>query len=180
MSEDRHGRGDERDSIWVSSDVAADEHSYVLTVHFSDDLSHPLTDGGGIAYAATLLRACAAAEYDAAVFTQLTTKLGLDASDAAQILAGLRKARARETWTAGPLEITPGVSVFDRTPFVRCSAGGRSWQWDPADCKQHALHVLEGASAVEDDAIYRGILTETIGIDPQRALAVVEDIAHFR
>lgn len=43
MSQDRH---DERDAIWVSSDVAADEHSYVLIVHFSDDLSHPLTDGG--------------------------------------------------------------------------------------------------------------------------------------
>jgi hypothetical protein len=114
------------------------------------------------------------------VFAQLTTKLGLDASAAAQPLAWLRKARARETWTAGPLEITPGVSVFNGTPFVRCQAGGRSWQWDPAEVKQHALHVLEGVGAVQDDAIYRTILTERIGIDPQRALAVVADIAHFR
>lgn len=168
-------------AIWVNSDLASDEESYVATIHFNDDLSFPLTEEEGLTYASAVLRACASAEYDAAMLAQLTGKLKMPERMVGPMLVELREQRGPGTWQAGPLILTPGVSVFNRAPFLRCEVpGDLTWQWSPAEAKQHARHVLEVAAAVEYDAAYRAFLIDKVGIEPERALNVVGDIANFR
>lgn len=166
-------------SIWVTSDVAADQKSYVATVHYTDDLSHPMTADETVAYAAVVLRAAGAAVYEAAVFAQLTKKLEMPQEEAGRLLLLFREKRGQDTWTAGPLTLTAGLSAFTLKGFLRCRAGDLEWQWEPAEAEQHARHTLEVAGAVEDDALYRDLLVDN-GVDPARARAVVEDIVNFR
>lgn len=168
-------------SIWVTSDLAADQENYVATVHFTEDISHAFpTPESAVEYARAFLQAWGAAEYDAAVFAQLTQKLGMPADKAVRLLAHLRGRRRNPvSYTVGPITVEPGVSAFTGKPFIKCTVGALQWQWAGADVSQHAQHVLEVSSVVEYDTTYREFLVE-MDIEPERALAVVQDIATFR
>lgn len=172
---------DDSTSIWVTSDLAADQENYIATVHFTDDISHAFpTPESAVEYARAFLQAWGAAEYDAAVLAQLTQKLGMDREQAGRLLMHLRGRRRNPvSYAVGPITADPGVSAFTGKPFIKCTVGKLQWQWAGADVHQHTRHVLSVSSVIEFDTTYREFLVE-MDIEPERALAVVEDIASFR
>jgi len=124
-----------------------------------------------------VLSAGAAAKYDAAVLAQLTAITSAEA--AAEVMVLLREQRNRTEWRAGPMTLTPGVSAFNRKPFLRCAAGARTWQWDPDDVLHHVEDVLQVAIGVADDTRYHQLLTEHLGLDDPTARAVVSRLGSF-
>lgn len=124
-----------------------------------------------------MLSAAAAAKYDAAVLAQLSVVTSAEA--AAETMALLRTQRDQTEWRAGPMTLTPGVSVFNKKPFLRCAASTRTWQWSPDDVLHHVMDVLQVAVGVADDTRYHRLLTEHLGLDDQTARAVVNDLGSF-
>jgi hypothetical protein len=114
------------------------------------------------------------------MFAQLTQKLGMPTEDAGRMVADMRSQRGTGTWAVGPMTVTPGVSAFNGKPFLHCTVAGRRWQWHPGEVKQHTRHVLEVVACVEYDAAYRTYLVDDVGLEPEQALAVVQDLATFR
>lgn len=169
------------DRIWVTSELAPDETAYVATIHLTEDRSYPLSNQAAVEYAMELLRAWGAADYDAAVMAQLTQKLEMPDEVAVRLLQRLRDRRpGPAVLKAGPVMLTPGVSVFNRKPFLRCEVDDLKWQWDAGEIYQHVRHVLEAVSAAEYDGVYRAFLVDELNLEPDRALNVVEDISTFR
>ena len=167
-------------SIWVMTDWDVAQGGYCLAVHFSDDTSHPLTRDEAVAYAVAVAEASAAASYDAAVFTQLTTKLKMPLDMTGQVLKRVRERRQQDTWQAGPMTLKPGISVYTKKPFLACRAAGLQWQWDPTEAQQHARHVLEASTGAILDTDYFRTLTEDFEIGMDRATHVVYDVGSFR
>jgi len=165
------------DAIWVISDVLPDG-TYGAVIHFSPDLAHSVPGGGELgAYVTAVLSAAAAAKYDAAVLAQLTAITSAEA--AAETMVLLRDRRNQTEWRAGPMTLTPGVSVFNKKPFLRCAAGARAWQWDPDDVLRHVGDVLQVAVGVADDTRYYQLLIEHIGLDEPTARSVVSGLGSF-
>jgi hypothetical protein len=167
-------------SIWVMTDWDVAHGGYCLAVHFSDDTSHSLTPEQAVAYAVAVTEASAAASYDAAVFTQLTTKLKMPLAMVGEVLKHMRARRKKDTWRAGPMTLQPGISAFTGKPFLTCRAAGLRWQWDPSEAQQHARHVLEAVTGADLDTNYFRTLTEDFEIGMDRATQVVHDVGSFR
>jgi hypothetical protein len=170
----------ETDGLWVRSDVAPDGN-YIAVVEFSDDESRALDRTAAIRYATTVLAAVAAAEYDAAVVHQMTS-IGMGLDVVGQVLTDLRHKRPsiddEATW---PIVFQPGVSHRDGRGFltlVKRSEPVGQLELDAA--RSHALHVLEVIQVAELDRIYHRLLTKLIGVDDQRARAVVADLGEHR
>jgi hypothetical protein len=199
----RHSGNDPADdpgeqAIWVASDVVSNlstctddcaddctggrtgDSTFVLAIHFADDLTHTLDMDTAWNYALTVCTASAVAAYEAAQFAQLTTKLRLPLQHAAEMMTGMRARRGRTSWSAGPMTLTPGISAFTGEPFLACEAGGQRWQWSPEDANQHAHHVIEAVPVVGLDAAYHAYLTDTLDLEPERAHNVVADIFNHR
>ncbi|KGI79316.1 hypothetical protein IL38_23690 [Actinopolyspora erythraea] len=169
----------QQDAIWVVSERVGDGQGYALTVHYSDDVSQSLEASEAVTYAATVTRAAVVADSEAAVYQQLTTALDLAPQETAPVITALREQRP-ESYTAGPLTITPGISAFTGRGFLRCAARDRSWQWDIDGARQHARQVLDVASGVEFDRAYEETLVSLLGVDVSTASAVVYDVAAYR
>lgn len=170
----------DKQAIWVMTDLDVAQGGYCLAVHFSDDTTHPLTRDEAVAYAVAVTEAGAAASYDAAVFAQLTTKLQMPFDMAGQVLKQMRGRRNKDTWQAGPMTLTPGISAFNGKAFLACRAAGLQWQWNAADAQQHARHVLEASTGASLDTDYLQTLTEDFEIGMDRATHVVYDVGSFR
>lgn len=168
-------------SIWVTSDVTP-FGSYQLAIHFDDDTSRVLDRDAAYAYASTILDACERAEYDAAVIRQFTKKMGAQKTLAAHSVADLRADRPPLDLAAiAPLEIQPGVSQRTGKPFLALLRGVEQiGQWDMEAAQGHALHVLRAVHAIPLDAAYRRYLIGQVGIEPERAANVVDDLQHYR
>jgi len=169
------------DSVWVSSDRTVDDY-YVATVHPSSDVSIPLTAHQAVAYAITVLRAVADAEYDAAVLAQITTATGGDQHAAAATVMQLREARPpRDTAPTAPLVFTPIVSKANGHPFVLVHLHGQALtQWTPEDARGHAQHVLDVAIVADHDAAYLHYLTSVVALEPERARVAVDALRQHR
>lgn len=175
--------------IWVQSDPSIDGTGYISTIHYTEDVSYPLSnDDDALAYAATLLRAVAEAEYDAAICAQLTALAdgypkGPGRAGPTFIVDEFRELRGGvRAAIAGPLSITPGVSAYTGQPFFKCCVGELTWQWDATDVKEHVTHVLEVGTAARLDGLYLRLLTgaDGLGLDDGTARSVVNGIARYR
>lgn len=165
------------DAIWVISDVMPDG-TYGAVIHFSPDLAYSVPGGADLGtYVTAVLSAAAAAKYDAAVLAQLTRVSSAEA--AAEAVGHLRKQRNQTEWRAGPMTLTPGISAFDKKPFLRCAAGAQVWQWNPDDVLRHVGDVLQVAVGVADDTRYHRLLVDHISLDEPTARAVVGDLSSF-
>jgi len=152
--------------------------TYAAVIQFGSDLVYPVPGGTELGvYVTAVLSAAAAAKYDAAVLAQLTATTS--AKGAAEAMVLLRERRNQAEWQAGPMTLTPGVSAYNRKPFLRCAAGGRTWQWDPVDALSHVSDVLQVAVGVADDTRYHQLLTQHIGLDDPTARAVVNDLGTY-
>lgn len=166
------------DGIWVISDLMPDG-AYCAVIQFGPDLTYPITIAQATEYAAQIHAASSAATYDAGVHKQLTAKLGMSSEHTAWLVDQLRKRRGQEQWEAGPMTLIPGVSAFTGEAFVRCSTACRTWQWSPRELLNHVNNVLTVATGTPNDAHYYNLLTERVGIEPDRARAVIDDLGSF-
>ena len=166
--------------IVVRSDVAPDG-TYVVAIEVGPDESWMLDRHQIRAHGIAVLEAAARAEYDAAVFAQLST-LSVDQRAIGQVLTDLRAERPPlDTAATAPLELEPGVSHRDHRGFLTLKLHGDPLgQWELDDARRHALACLEVQAAVDLDAIYRTTLVGIVGLDDARARAVVGALAEHR
>jgi hypothetical protein len=173
----------EADAIWVISDLASDEQTYIPVVHYGKDVAFPLIGDKAIAYATTVFRAAETAEYDEAVFRQLLKILGEDKIHLlASLMIELRASRQPlDNETTAPFAFEPFVSGITRKGGVYLSLHGeRLAQWSVADAREHAGFVMQIHCGVDLDAGYCKLLTGSVGLDIATARRVVQDLLSNR
>jgi hypothetical protein len=120
---------DDRNSIWVQSDLAPDGSTYVTSIHYDADQSRILTPETAYAYVAEVFRAAVMAEHDAAVIRQLRA-MNITLKEAAGIVAELREDRPPlDDAATAPLRLVPGCCPSKRpqtsTPPIGDISSGR-------------------------------------------------------
>lgn len=178
-------------AVWVESGVAPDG-TYVVELHAGGDWSTILDRDRAIAYAAAVHDIAARAEYDAAVYRQLTAKGVHPAQVTAFVVDDLRPERPPAEYAiavTAPLAFTPGVSA-DNGPFVLVhlhlpgpptgTPDALISQWTPAEARTHAGHVLDTLAVVDLDAGYRRLLVGVMGLDDPTARAVIGNLGEHR
>jgi hypothetical protein len=167
--------------LLVSSDVMPDG-TYRVSVAVGEDRVWQLDRDAAIRYGVTVLAVVQTAEHDAAVFTMLTQRLGLELNLAGQFLGNhLRPDRppADETATA-PLAFRPGVTKAGK-PFIMLMLDGQPFgQLDLPEARDHGRFVIESSVAVDLDAALHRVLIGVLGLDDRTARAVVGDLATHR
>lgn len=132
-------------------------------------------------HAEALLLAASRAEYDLAVYRQLTAR-GDPPDDAwaVQLLALVREQAwppVREEATA-PLRVRPGVNP-DLQAFVSIEVEGKvAGTWTPDEMRQHAAWLLKFAGLAELDTAYRKFLIEEVGVEEKTAAVAVATVRH--
>lgn len=173
--------GDGDGNVWVRTEPTLDGKSFMVTIEFDADNAASLTPVQVFDYVNIIYAAVARAEYDVAVFKQMTRKLGLSAEEAAQLVLELRE-RRDELPDLGPMKLVPGMSKAGR-PFLALMAGdtaARVGQWSPDDARGHASHVLDAIAVSKLDDQYLLELIEVVGIEEDRARNVISDLANYR
>jgi hypothetical protein len=170
--------------LWVASTLAAEgAERYVVVVTVDDRLRWELTPRAAERYARGWLRCAQVAAHDAAVLAQLVA-LGVEESSAAMFMATeLRAGRAAfDDVGTRPLVLRPVVSAATGEPIVQASAPAPTppFQVDGPAATMHAVHVLEVAAVVDLDDAYRSALVRSLGLNPVRARAAVDDLGRFR
>lgn len=169
----------EHEGFWIRTEPTVDGRAYVVTLSIDQDYAVTLTPTRATQYAMALLDAVAEAEYDAAIFAQLSGKLGLDVETAGQLVVDMRQERVDHE--AAGLMFVPCVSQRKQHPFVAIVRDGITiGQLDLPAARRHAMHVLEAPTAADLDATYLKILRSTVGLGEERAREVVEDIGNHR
>jgi len=153
--------------------------TYVVTLAISPDFILTLTPTRATAYAAALVTAAQQAEYDAAVYAQITTRLGLGRDEAVLLVQAMRGDRL--PIEASGIQFVGGVSDRLKHPFVHFLKDGEMiGQMDVPSARRHALHVLEAPAAADLDALYHRVLRSLIGVDDPVARSVVGNISDHR
>lgn len=170
---------DGRAGFWINTEPTLDGKTYVVTLSVSQDFIVTLTPTRATAYASALLAACAQAEYDAAVFAQVTKRLRLGADEAVLLVQAMRGDRL--PIHASGILFEPGVSERKKHPFVHfLKDGDHLGQMDVPSARRHALHVLEAPANADLDALYYRVLRGFIGVDEPLARAAVGNIGEHR
>jgi hypothetical protein len=168
------------DALWVQSDVAPDG-TYVVGLHLGEDRAWTFTRDEAVRHALAVITQAERAEYDAAILALLHTRLGMPLPDAGAFVANDLRPDRPPVEDPGPIELIPGVSHRDLRPFLNLRLDGKPvGQWEIGDARQHAMFVLQAIAAVDNDAALHRLLIGAIGLDDQRARAVVEDLANHR
>lgn len=172
--------------VWIKTAPDLDG-VYRPVLEFDEDTSHPLDQKSAMEYAYEVLRAVAIAEYEAAIYAQLSQVMQPHLGDSeelkqtiAAVLDDLRKDRAPATWST-PLQLRPGVSAFSGEAFLHVEIKGKLvGQWSMADARDHALGVVESVHIAELDSGYWRALRSLINIEDDRARNVVQDLVNHR
>jgi hypothetical protein len=164
-------------TVWIRTAPDADG-VYRPVLEVDADTAYNLTEDSACKYAMYVLRAVAVAEHDAAVFRQLKEITGSEDA-AAQLIRDLREERPPLVPLL-PLVLVPGVSALTKEAFLDIEIhGSKEGQWTMADAREHALTVLEMVCVADLDGAYLRIL-KTIGIEDDRARAVIGDLGNWR
>lgn len=171
--------GDDRAGFLIATEPSIDGKTYIVTLAVSPDFIITLTPVRASAYASALLSAVAQAEYDAAIYAQITSRLGLDHNDAAMIVKEMRADRT--PIEASGLRFEPGVSQRKKHPYVHFYKDDHMLgQMDVPSARRHALHVLEAPAAADLDALYLKVLRGQIGLDEHVGRQVVANLGEHR
>lgn len=170
----------EDEGLWVRSDVTPDG-SYAVAITYGADRSFVLPPDMAIRYAATVAAAAHRAFYDAAIYTLLTKRVHTKVQYARDFIAlDLRPERPPlDDAATAPLTFVPMMTPEGKAFVVIALDGKHDAQVDPEVLGQHALHVLTVVEAVNLDAALLRKLRSTIGLDEERARAVVGEIRHW-
>lgn len=168
-----------RAGFLINTEPSADGKAYVVTLAMSPDFILTLTPVRASAYASALLAACAQAEYDAAVFAQITSRLGLGVDEAVLLVQAMREDRL--VIEASGIVFVGGVSERKKHPYVHFLKDGELiGQMDVPSARRHALHVLEAPAAADLDALYLRVLRSLIGVPEDVGRSVVANIGEHR
>jgi hypothetical protein len=170
----------EENMVWIKTEPSLDGSTYVVTVEVSADRAITLTPQSAPRYAMAILAAVSRAEYDAAVFAQMSPLIN-DLKAVGQLISDLRKDRPDIDISAtAPLEIRPGVNK-DAKPFLTVLIDGEPvGQWTIDDAYEHVRVALQVSAVADLDAGYYRVLTGIVGIEPAKARSIIEDLQHHR
>lgn len=163
---------EDRPARLVVASAAAPSGGYVCQLQIDDKPVRDLDRDQATAYATEVMWAVVTAEYDAAVFAQMS-RVGLEMPLIGVVIRSLRNSRRPLLAAAThPLEYTPIVSHRDAQPRLTVRMGELIWQWELDDARQHLQHVMEVSATVDMDAAYRAELRKA-GLDEEAALGYV-------
>jgi hypothetical protein len=175
----------EHAAVWVLSETAPDG-TYVCAVHATDDSAFILDRKQATRYVLTVMTACAYAEYDAAMYRQLSAVKGLSDRDVVQMIAAVRQDRAllNDGFTF-PLRFAPIFGWRSKQPLVHVFLKGHGegmplTEWTPGEARGHAMHVLNALVVADVDAVYRRHLVGSIGVSDAQARQMVDRLALHR
>jgi hypothetical protein len=171
---------EEETAVCIHTEPSVGGSTYMVTVEIDHDRAIALTPESAPRYAMTVLQAVARAEYDAAVYRQMSA-LVKDDRVVVGMIRDLRKDRPDiDTSATEPLVISPGVNSEGK-PFLTVLVDGKPvGQWTPESAREHVLCALEVCAVADLDAGYYRALTGLVGLDEPRAREVIEDLQHHR
>lgn len=169
------------DAVWIKTEPSLDGSTYVVTIEASEDRAVTLTPDRALRHASEVLSTVARAEYDAAVFAQMSALGNLEPEAVGQLILDLRRDRPNlDPEATQPLRLEPGVNASGK-PFLALYLDDRQvGQWGPADARRHALGVIEAVHAADLDSGYYRALTGLVGLEEPRARNVIDDLIKHR
>jgi len=172
----------DEDVLWVKTEPDPDGKTY-LTVINVGDRAWALTPAGALRYAAACCAAATVAEHESAVYRLLTIKTEMPPEVVGAVIGDLRADRPPpDDEATAPLRLAPGVSHrAGSPPFIALWLDDRQiGQWDPADARQHGMHVLEVTAGADLDAALHRYLVGTCEVPDGSARAMIEDLSNYR
>jgi hypothetical protein len=176
----------EDEGLWVRSDVMPDG-SYGVAVSVGADFARTLDRDEAIAYAIACFARATEVEHDTAVLRLLVNRLGLGPKDAGQVVANdLRPDRPDVHDATEPIRFSgmigrarhPRPDAGEFIPLLGMQLHGKDvGQLTPADLRDHAAAVFNCLSAADLDAALHRVLIGKIGVDDERARAVIGSLA---
>lgn len=171
----------EQTAVWMRTEPTLDGTGYMVVIEIDDDHALTLDREQANAYSYAILEAVARAEYDAAVFNQISKRMSDKEGYASQLVVDLRKDRPDIDFSVmEPMSFTPGVNQRGKPFLLINMAGEPVGQWDLKDARLHALMVLESIVVADLDAGYRRALLGIIGLEGHVATSVVDDLRNYR
>lgn len=168
---------------WVRTEPTLDGKSWMVTLEFDQDKALALAGSTQVfGYVTGVMDACGRAEYDAAVYHQMTDLDKGEGSEqrALHIVRDLRQDRPDLPVFNGVLALEPGVNAR-REPFLTLKWNDEPFaQWETHNARQHAMHILDAFVVADHDAAYLRYLRTNIGLEEGVARAVVAKLADFR
>lgn len=93
-------------------------------------------------------------------------------------------ATLREIFQQERSPLLEGVDVVfgakKRRALINVFWYGEPIQWEIVQALEHAIGLIEAAEAAESDAFFRWWLTESVGIEPEQAYAMIHEFQTFR
>lgn len=167
---------DDSDGLWVRSDVMPDG-TYGVAINVGADRSWPLNRDRAVAYAVACVTRATEAEHDAAVFAAFKAT-GMDDRTAGMfVVQGIRPDRPDDHSATEPLRFV-GALGLKVGPFIKMELDGQPCgEMTTADLIDHAMGVLKTLAAADLDAALLRTLRGPVGLNEERARAVVGSLA---
>ena len=172
---------DKEDSVWIRTEPSVDGKTFMVTVEFTEDRSITLDRQGAFEYAHAILTAVQYAEYDAAVYQQMKSRIP-DEQTAMQLVVDMRAERPEPDFSNyAPFALAPGVSMWSGKAFLRVMLDGKTaGQWELDAAREHAMMAIEALIVADLDNAYLKILKGLVGLEDEKARQVVADLVRFR
>jgi hypothetical protein len=170
---------DQTEGLWLTSEPHPDG-SYIAVVSVDGDTSWTLSPPRLRKYGLAVIRAAANAEYEQALYAQLTS-MDFSQENALTIVSQFRSRRPRaEPMSTTPLAFESGLSA-QGMGFVKLMLNGKQiGQLDPDATRAHGAGALELLVSCELDAVYRKVLTTFAHVTDDLAVAAVSDMGRHR
>lgn len=170
--------------VWVRSGVAAGG-AYVVEFDAGPDVAWSLPPDAAVRYTLAVMRVANTADHETAVVRLTTGRLGLAHDLAVQALTDMRADRPPyDDEATAPLLFRPSTRLRGdggMYPAVIVAAPGLpDGMWPVRDARRHALAVLDVLATADLDAGLFRWLTAMVGLEPDPARAVVDDLRSYR
>lgn len=170
--------------VWIRTEPTPDDSGYMVTLSVGEDSIVHLTPERAFAHARVLLEHVARAEYDAAIVRQMRKVMGKDPDTMKTIALLIRDVRSDrpplDDEATSPVRFEPGVNQSHKGFIAVFQGDEQLGTWGIKAAKAHAQALIESVENANLDAAYVRALVGIVGIDRQRALNVVHDLANFR
>lgn len=161
--------------VWIRT-VPDIDGTYRVSLEITEDDSMFLDHDTAMLWAEYVHICAATAEYDSKVFRQLSA--GAPHEAAIQILQDMRKDRV-VPMSPTALSFTPGVNVAGQ-PFLHIAyKDEKIGQWELADARNHAGHIIESIYIADLDELYRRTLVSLVGLDDTVARRAVDGLSTY-
>lgn len=161
--------------VWIRT-LADLDGTYRVSLEINEDDSVFLDHDTAMLWAEYVHINAAIADYDSKVFRQLSA--GAPRDYAIQILQDMRKDRVVPL-SPTALSFHPGVNIQGQ-PFLHILYKDKPiGQWELADARSHAGHIIESIYIADLDGAYRRTLVSEIGLDDATARRAVDGLSTY-